>query len=57
MICNQNKIIAIKIVFITNLAIQHCTVLFLNIKKILQLLSTLPVISATPECTFSDENY
>jgi len=34
-------------------AIQHCTELFPNIKKILQLFATLPVTSATPERTFS----
>lgn len=34
-------------------AIQHCTELFPNIKKILQLFPTLPVTSATPERTFS----
>ncbi|KAL4089919.1 hypothetical protein QTP88_024855 [Uroleucon formosanum] len=33
-------------------SIQHCTELFPNIKKILQLFTTLPVISATPEHTF-----
>lgn len=34
-------------------AIQHCQDLFPNIKTLLQLFSTLPVTSATPERTFS----
>ncbi|KAE9522768.1 hypothetical protein AGLY_016809 [Aphis glycines] len=34
-------------------AMQHCQHLFPNIKTLLQLISTLPVTSATPERTFS----
>jgi len=34
-------------------AIQHCTEIFPNIKKILQLFASLPVTSATPKRTFS----
>lgn len=34
-------------------ALQHCTELLPNIKKLLQLFATLPVTSATPERTFS----
>jgi len=34
-------------------ALQHCTELLPNVKKLLQLFATLPVTSATPERTFS----
>jgi len=53
MISSLYKIIEIEIVFIINLAIQHCAELFPNIKKIPQLFSTLHVTSASPKCIFS----